>query len=432
MPRVETCLISDDKLDLPLTAKFRSSTELERKIRASKNPDTLYLVNCSIETPGTKVLPKINKLKKLVLKNCDENIFQAFSGQISLEIIEVHKDDWTWNGFPHDIFNQMCKNCKNLKHLVLKGAGTGSYFDSDEFPFEITKFETSMITFHWYVGIKDKRVDFLKSQNGSLKQLTIHELPNDFDGGKVLNYIFEDMKLETFYYGKIPLILNEQKQKVKEFTATELQITSIYEMVNQFPSIEKFKLKLSNTEVSSEAIEKIINPPTDVFNNIKEFEVIDNSQGTLGVFLGLFKNLKNVQKLTFITSDKSINKIINELPHLPNLKEIQLSSAEPIPPEVDTTKFSQDFKFTKAADNNEAEPQGNVGGNDGGADQDDINLQAGGDDQRENEGADLNWNRREGGGNGGDDDGSNRDNMFRGCEYYQYFESVEIYYNYFL
>ena len=225
----------------------------------------------------------------------------------------------------------MCKNSKNLDHLVLIGAGTGSFFDCDEFPFKITKLETSMITFHWYVGIKGARVDFLRSQKGSLKELTIHELPYDFDGGKVLKYIIEEMNLNTFYYGKIALILNGQKQKVKEFTASEIQITSAFEMIRQFPSIEKFTLKLSNTDVSSDAIEKIINPPTEIFKNLKEFEVIDNSKyrGIFGIFLGLFKNLRNLQKLTLRTQDRNLNTILEYLQIMPKLEEIQLTSTSP-------------------------------------------------------------------------------------------------------
>jgi hypothetical protein len=117
---------------------------------------------------------------------------------------------------------------------VLIGAGTGSFFDADEFRFKIQILDTTMITFNWYVGIKSKRVNFLESQKGSLKELTIHELPFDFDGGKVLKYIIEEMNLKTFNYGKIPLIFNGQKQDVKEFTATHLQLTSIFEMIRQF------------------------------------------------------------------------------------------------------------------------------------------------------------------------------------------------------
>jgi len=62
------------------------------------------------------------------------------------------------------IFNEICRKYENLNHLVLKGAGTGSYFDNDEFPFKISKLETTMITFHWYVGIKSARVNFFDIQ----------------------------------------------------------------------------------------------------------------------------------------------------------------------------------------------------------------------------------------------------------------------------
>ncbi|CAG9809568.1 unnamed protein product [Chironomus riparius] len=259
-----------------------------------------------------------------------DNIFKIFTNQESIEKITVSNHDWTWNGIPHDVFNEICKNCKNLDHLVLEGAGTGSYFDNDEFPFKITKLGTSMITFHWYVGIRSPRVYFLESQKGYLKELTIHQLPYDFDGGKVLKYIIEEMNLDKFNYGEIPLIQNGQKQAIKEFEASEIQITSAYEIVTHF-TCDKFILKLSNTDISSDSIEKIINPSTNIFDNIKEFEVIDNSsnRGIFGVFLGLFRNLKNILKLTFRTQDKNINTIFECLKIMSNLEVINLTSTAP-------------------------------------------------------------------------------------------------------
>lgn len=216
-------------------AKFKNFYEFSQLCGNLKRVKSLSFQNCGIDQSGLESLSILPTLESISFEKCNDNIYKAFIKQNSLTKIQVQNDDWTWNGFPHETFNEICKNCKNFDHLVLKGAGTGSYFDSDEFPFKIKKLETSMITFHWYVGIKTERVSFLRSQRGDLKELTIQQLPNDFDGGRVLKYIFAEMNLDTFYYGKIPLILNGKKQEVEEFAATEIQIRSALELIEQFP-----------------------------------------------------------------------------------------------------------------------------------------------------------------------------------------------------
>ena len=329
---------------------FLSCFEIFNSLR---NLKTLTLNNCQIEKLNGEAVNPIETLKTISFIKCDDNIFKIFINQDSIEKITVQNNNLTWNGFPHEIFNKICKNSKNLFHVVLEGAGTGSYFDCDEFPYKISKLETTMITFHWYVGIRTQRIHFLESQKGSLKELTIHELPYDFDGGRVLKYIIEEMKLDKFYYGKILLILDGQKQEVKEFAASEIQITGAIEMIRQFPckslikfyfmflkynftillpAITKFTLNLSSTDVASDEIERIINRLTTLFENITEFEVIDNSspRGTFGIFLGLFKNMRNIKKLTFKTQDRNINVILEEcLPHMTRLEEIHLTSKAP-------------------------------------------------------------------------------------------------------
>ena len=200
------------------------------------NINSLNFINCKIKNSSFEAIENIPTLRTITLQNCNDNIFNIFQNQYCLEKITIINHDKTYNGFHHEGLNEILKKSKNLKHLVLDGYGTGSYFDLDDYPFKIEKLETTMITFAWYIGLKNKRVKFLESQKGSLKELTIHELPFDFDGGDVLKYIIEEMGLESFYYGKIPLILNWQKQEVKELEVTEIQVTSMYEMIRQFPS----------------------------------------------------------------------------------------------------------------------------------------------------------------------------------------------------
>ena len=217
-------------------AKFKNFKEFSQ-LCGNSNIKSLSFQYCGIDQIGNESLQILETLKSISFNKCNDNIYRAFKNQTTIAKIEVSNEDWTWNGFPHDVFNSICKSShKSLQHLVLNGAGTGSYFDADEFPYKITKLKTSMITFHWYVGIKTERVCFLRSQCGNLKDLTIHQLPNDFDGGRVLKHIFEEMNLETFYYGKIPLILKGKKQNVTEISGTEIQIRAAMELINQYPS----------------------------------------------------------------------------------------------------------------------------------------------------------------------------------------------------
>lgn len=292
---------------------------------------SLTLKNCKFLNFKTPNLPLIETLKFISLNSCDDGVYKLLTNQKNIEKIEIESNMWTWNGFPHDTFNNILKN-SNVNEIKFVGAGTGSYFDSEDFPYQIQKLDTTMITFHWYVGIRNGRVSFLKSQLGCLKDLTIHELPNDFDGGDVLNYIFHNMNLVNFYYGETALICDGVRQEVKSFRMTELKIESAFELVRQFPSIESITLELLNTDIASDRVEIAINPTTDLFNNITEFELIDNSKyrGLFGVFLGLMKNLRNVRKLILKTPDRNINTLLEEfLPHMHQLTELYVTSTAP-------------------------------------------------------------------------------------------------------
>lgn len=332
-PFIVKNLFKDSIENLELhNAKFRSIDELSSFFNDLSDLKSLTLNKCNLDQHFNKNLPGKSTLKTIYYNKCNDNIFKAFSSQHFIQKITIRNDDWTWNGFPHEIVNDMMFNCNNIKHLVLIGAGTGSFFDSDNFSFKLEKLDTTMITFHWYVGIKNGRVTFLKTQLGHLKELTIHKLPFDFDGGKVLKFIIEEMGLQKFYYGKIPLILNGKKQDVKKFEANEIQIQSTFEMFRQYPYIKCFRFILSATDIASDEVEKVVNPPTDLFKNLEEFEVVDNSRyrGTLGVYLGLFKNLKNIKKLTLVTQDRNINTLLEEfLRHMCQLNEVHITSKAP-------------------------------------------------------------------------------------------------------
>jgi len=412
--------VSDPKLrqHLPRKAKvsgevlelnsciFGGFEDVVREFRGKKTIKSVQMKQCSVEKLNNEALSPSRTLTAVAFDNCDASIFKLFKNQEALTKIEVSNNDWTWNRFPHDIFNEICGKSKNLEHVVLDGIGTGSYFDCDKFPYEIKKLETSMITFNWYVGLKSARVNFLESQRGSLKDLTIHELPYDFDGGEVLKYIIEEMDLKTFYYGKIPLILNGKKQEVKEFEASEIQITSAIEIIKQF-KCQKFILKLSNRELSVDYLKKVIDSVANIFNDITEFEVIDNSCGLFGVFVGLYGKFTNLEKLTFRTNDRNINKILECLPLMPNLEEIYLTSTAPRASERYQTilKFAQNLKIIRVQDNSVGEAQGYFGDRVNVAAIEEANAPSRSNTQRENEGDESRRNT----GGGDEDDGDDGD-----------------------
>lgn len=260
---------------------------------------------------------------------CNDSVFNMFENQKQITKICVTNKAWTWNGFPFDIFNTILKtSC--TQEIVFVGAGTGSYFDHDHFPYKIEKLDTDMITFHWYVGIRTQRVSFLESQISFLKDLTIHQLPYDFDGGRVLHYIFTNMNLRNFYYKKTALIMNNVKQNVDQIDGvSEIQIQSLFELVRQFPSITSICLNLSSTDVASDEIGRVIDPFTNIFENILEFELIDDSRyrRLFGVFLGLYNNLTNLEKIVFKTEDSNINTILSIcLPLMTRLNEIYITT----------------------------------------------------------------------------------------------------------
>jgi len=230
-------------------AKFKNFYYFFETICNLKSIKSIILQNCSIDNIDNEILPQIVTLKSISFNKCNENVFKTFMSQNSICKFTIRNDDWTWTGFPHEIFNLVAKNSKNLDEIELIGDGTGSFFDSYDFLFRVRKLVTNTITFHWYVGIKTERLSFLTSQKGYLKDLTIHKLPFDFDGGRVLKFIIEQMDLETFYYGNIPLILNGRKQEVTAFEANEIQIQSAFEMFRQFPC-KYFKIYLRGSFIN--------------------------------------------------------------------------------------------------------------------------------------------------------------------------------------
>lgn len=85
------------------------------------------------------------------------------------------------------------------------------------------------------------------------------------------------------------------------------------------------RFEIGQNDISSSDIERIINPQTHVFNDIKKFTIVDNSKfrSTLGVFLGLFKNMQNVEELWLFTKDNNICVLFGcFLPFMQKLKKL--------------------------------------------------------------------------------------------------------------
>lgn len=114
-----------------------------------------------------------------------------------------------------------------------------------------------------------------------------------------------------------------------------MQIFNFFANLFSILGIKSFKFILSETDIASDEVEKNVNPPPnppDLYDNLKKFEVIDNSRyrGTLGVYLGLFKKLRNIEELSLITQDRNINTLLEEfLPHMHRLSVIYITSKVP-------------------------------------------------------------------------------------------------------
>lgn len=229
--------------------RFENNSELTNILKNLKKLKEINFKSCLI-----KKFNNINEidhitenLDSISFEDCDEYIYTCFKNHRSIRKITVTSFKKGWNGFPHEAFNDLAKSLPELKHLKFAGEGTASYFEQSSFPFNIEILEAYTLTHHWYVGIRGARNKVLESQKSNLKVLRIEELPSDFDGGRILKYIMNEMNLNEFYYGGIPLILNGNKQNVKSFTANETQILAAFEMFSEFPGkFKNFNLKFLN------------------------------------------------------------------------------------------------------------------------------------------------------------------------------------------
>jgi hypothetical protein len=81
-----------------------------------------------------------------------------------------------------------------------------------------------------------------------------------------------------------------------------------------------------------------------LFTCCRELEIEDKSnyENLLGMFTGLYKNFRNIRKLTIITPDLAINSVLEEcLPEFTQLNEIYLKCK--VPNSMQRIQFIRDF-----------------------------------------------------------------------------------------
>ncbi|XP_070509054.1 uncharacterized protein [Chironomus tepperi] len=287
------------------------------------NLKELWIEKCEVVDADSQALPLIPSLKVLKIDNFCQNIFKFFVHQKSVKQLKFTKN--TPGSALFDSFIELTASMPHLNHIILHKFGQNSFFEAENYPFKVQKFETGITTSWW--SVTEPRLNFLKSQQGTLKELTIHSLPYDDDGAEVLKFIIEKMNLKKFYLEKNPLILNGKKQDVRTLTVSEYEVCSMYEMFRQYP-IESLTLRLTNTHIDAEAVGRILNPRTNLFENLQSLDVVDGSKqhANFSRFLGLYKNCRNIKKLAISTDDDKIRIVAKQfLPEMTQLADIRLN-----------------------------------------------------------------------------------------------------------
>lgn len=96
-----------------------------------------------------------------------------------------------------------------------------------------------------------------------------------------------------------------------------------------FSAIQSFTLFLTQTHLNKQSINDIINPQTDIFNNLQNLDILDHS-GSLdnpSNFIGMYKNCRNITRFSLRTDESNVNGILKEcLSYFINLNEIYLTA----------------------------------------------------------------------------------------------------------
>lgn len=195
----------------------------------------LTLQNCLLSDIPMKTL-KLPNLQSATLLNCSDFNIKAFEAFNTLQSFKLEDHRW----FPDSPFDADLRNLlekvPNIKHLSLEGAGSSRFFDLNSFDFKIKRLDAYLMTFDWTQPQEFPRLDFLKSQLESLKEVNLERLPYDYDGGEVLKFMIEKMNLRKFTCGGQNLIMDGKKaERIDEVSFMEFQINAGLELIRQFP-----------------------------------------------------------------------------------------------------------------------------------------------------------------------------------------------------
>jgi hypothetical protein len=86
---------------------------------------------------------------------------------------------------------------------------------------------------------------------------------------------------------------------------------------------------LSGCSIGAWQLAELLMPPSSLFCNIQELKIIDRSRREFPNFIGLYKNCKNVRKLTVESNEGTLSELLREfLPLMTQLEELTLNCNE--------------------------------------------------------------------------------------------------------
>jgi len=108
---------------------------------------------------------------------------------------------------------------------------------------------------------------------------------------------------------------------------TPLKIFLFQNVLFLFSAIQSFTLFLTETGINQQSINDIVNPQTDIFNNLQNLDILDHSGSLVTKFIGMYKNCRNITRFSLRTDNINVNDILEEcLSYFTNLNEIYLTA----------------------------------------------------------------------------------------------------------
>lgn len=186
------------------------------------------------EYPNHSFLPNLKSITISVSTRDFLRLFKAFKTLERIKFIDETQHGY-YAEFLFELSN-LLEAVPNIKHLTLEGAGTSNFFTQGCNNFKLQKLDAFLVTPSWKHDINNPRLEFLQSQREHLKELNLSTAPYDYDGGKILKFILEEMNLEKFVCGNLKLIENGNRvETIDEVSFTEVQTNYGCELMRQFP-----------------------------------------------------------------------------------------------------------------------------------------------------------------------------------------------------